>query len=102
MCGSCQQIQFYRASPIPAAPIVAHAGRRFTERRRCLSTPGLPFSMLDFLSHMKSLEGQVALVTGAGRRIGRAVALRLAAEGARIAIHYRYSKSEAEAVAAEI
>jgi NAD(P)-dependent dehydrogenase (short-subunit alcohol dehydrogenase family) len=58
--------------------------------------------MLDFLSHMKSLEGQVALVTGAGRRIGRAVALRLAAEGARIAVHYRHSKSEAEAVAAEI
>ena len=48
------------------------------------------------------LHGQVALVTGAGRRIGRAVAVRLAAEGARIALHYRNSKSEAEAVAAEI
>ena len=51
---------------------------------------------------MKPLEGQVALVTGAGRRIGRAVAVRLAAEGARLAVHYRSSKSEAEAVAAEI
>ena len=51
---------------------------------------------------MKPLEGQVALVTGAGRRIGRAVAMRLAAEGARIAVHYRSSKSEAEAAAAEI
>ena len=51
---------------------------------------------------MKPLEGQVALVTGAGRRIGRAVAVRLAAEGARVAVHYRSSKSEAEAVAAEI
>jgi NAD(P)-dependent dehydrogenase (short-subunit alcohol dehydrogenase family) len=49
-----------------------------------------------------NLHGQVALVTGAGRRIGRAVALRLAAEGARIIVHYRNSRSEAEAVAAEI
>ena len=48
------------------------------------------------------LSGQVALVTGAGRRIGRAVALRLAAEGARIVVHYRSSRPEAEAVAAEI
>lgn len=51
---------------------------------------------------MKPLAGQVALVTGAGRRIGRAVAMRLAAEGARLIVHYRSSKSEAEAVAAEI
>ena len=49
-----------------------------------------------------SLQGQVALVTGAGRRIGRAIALRLAAEGARMVVHYRRSQSEAEAVAAEI
>jgi NAD(P)-dependent dehydrogenase (short-subunit alcohol dehydrogenase family) len=49
-----------------------------------------------------SLQGQVALVTGAGRRIGRAIALRLAAEGARMVVHYRSSQSEAETVAAEI
>lgn len=51
---------------------------------------------------MKQLEGQAALVTGAGRRIGRGVALRLAAEGARMIVHYRNSQAEAEAVAAEI
>ncbi len=51
---------------------------------------------------MKELEGQVALVTGAGRRIGRAVAIRLASEGARVVVHYRSSQAEAEAVAAEI
>jgi len=50
----------------------------------------------------RPLEGQVALVTGAGRRLGRAVALGLAGEGARIVVHYRHSESEAREVAAEI
>jgi pteridine reductase len=49
-----------------------------------------------------NLQGQVALVTGAGRRIGRAIALRLAADGARMVLHYRSSQPEAEAVAEEI
>ena len=51
---------------------------------------------------MKPLKGQIAIVTGAGRRIGRGIALRLGAEGARVVVHYRRSQSEAEAVAAEI
>jgi pteridine reductase len=49
-----------------------------------------------------ALRGQVALVTGAGKRIGRAVALRLAREGADIVIHYNRSKSEADDAVAEI
>lgn len=44
----------------------------------------------------------VALITGAARRIGRAIALDLARHGWRIAIHYRRSEAEAEALAAEI
>ena len=48
------------------------------------------------------LKNKVALVTGAARRIGRAIALDLAAHGTSIAVHYRTSQSEADAVVAEI
>jgi 3-oxoacyl-[acyl-carrier protein] reductase/pteridine reductase len=50
---------------------------------------------------MSSLEGKVILVTGAAKRIGRGIALRLAREGARVAIHYSSSKAEAESTAAD-
>jgi NAD(P)-dependent dehydrogenase (short-subunit alcohol dehydrogenase family) len=46
--------------------------------------------------------GKVALVTGAGKRLGRAVALRLARDGADVMVHYRSSESEAMEVAKEI
>ena len=48
------------------------------------------------------LHGQVALVTGSVRRIGRAMALALARDGAAVVVNARSSRSEAEAVAAEI
>ena len=50
----------------------------------------------------KSLEGQVALITGAAKRMGRSIALRLAAEGAAIVINYATSKGDAEALVREI
>ena len=43
-----------------------------------------------------------ALVTGAGQRIGREIALRLGAMGYRVAVHYRASQIEAERVVEEI
>jgi NAD(P)-dependent dehydrogenase (short-subunit alcohol dehydrogenase family) len=50
----------------------------------------------------KPLKGQVALITGAAKRIGRSIALRLAADGADIVINYASSKPEAEELVAEI
>jgi 3-oxoacyl-[acyl-carrier protein] reductase/pteridine reductase len=46
-----------------------------------------------------SLAGKAVLVTGAAKRIGRGIALRLAEEGARVAIHYSRSEAEARATA---
>jgi len=48
-----------------------------------------------------SLNGKVVLVTGAAKRIGRGIALRLAHEGARVAIHYNSSEAEARRTARE-
>jgi pteridine reductase len=50
----------------------------------------------------KKLQGRVALVTGAAKRIGRTVALRLVHEGADVAIHYGRSRDEAHELAGEI
>ncbi|MSV27290.1 MAG: SDR family oxidoreductase [Bryobacterales bacterium] len=47
------------------------------------------------------LTGKVILVTGGAKRVGRGIALRLAAEGARVVIHYNSSETEARATAAE-
>lgn len=49
-----------------------------------------------------NLSGKVALVTGAGKRLGRAVALRLASEGADVGVHFGKSEAGAAEVVAEI
>ncbi|UCE58368.1 MAG: SDR family oxidoreductase [Phycisphaerales bacterium] len=49
-----------------------------------------------------TLEGTVALVTGAARRVGRAIALELARAGCDVAIHYRRSEGDARELAEEV
>ncbi len=56
----------------------------------------------DSEKHAKSLTGKVALVTGSAKRLGRAVALRLAEEGADLVIHHGASNAEAQETVAEI
>lgn len=51
---------------------------------------------------MSHLTGKTALVTGASRGIGRAIALSLAGAGAQVLVHYGNAEDAAEAVAAEI
>jgi pteridine reductase len=51
--------------------------------------------------HME-LQGKLALVTGAARRVGKAIALELARAGCDVAVHYCSSEADAQATAAEI
>jgi 3-oxoacyl-[acyl-carrier protein] reductase len=51
---------------------------------------------------VKELEGRVAIVTGAARNIGRAIALELAAAGARVVVNAKASKNDLDAVATEV
>ena len=54
------------------------------------------------MTDLFSLEGRSALITGGSRGIGRAIAVRLAADSAAVAINYSRNADHAEAAAAEV
>lgn len=58
--------------------------------------------MTALASGSRPLSGKVALITGSSRRIGKAVAASLAAEGAHVVVHALQAREEVEAVAREI
>ncbi|MHA4818682.1 SDR family oxidoreductase [Streptomyces aculeolatus] len=95
------------AAPSPAsAPAVAAGGTPATRtpapRNTAATTAAPPANERIRRPTMGNLDGKTALVTGASRGMGRATALRLARQGALVAVHYGTSTDEAGEVAALI
>jgi len=61
----------------------------------------MPEKLKSMANQPSDWNGKVVLVTGGAKRIGRAIALRLAKDGARVAIHYHGSENEARQTAEE-
>src|SRR5262245_58144838 len=82
----------------PPCPSPASGGGDAVARLRLAS----PVKLEERLGMTQELAGRVAIVTGAGRNIGRGIALALADGRAAVVVNARANLKEAEAVAAEI
>src|SRR5205823_10417334 len=72
----------------------SNGSRGTTRRWRRARTEGVPFAM--------ELKGRIALVTGSGHRVGRAIAVALAGEGMHVAVHYHEAGDGAKETEAQI
>ncbi|MGQ4719185.1 SDR family oxidoreductase [Streptomyces anulatus] len=79
--------------PAPAAPATA---------ARANNNSSATATAKKWRTHMNRLTSKTALVTGSSRGMGRAAAIRLAREGALVAVHYTARKDAADDVVAEI
>ena len=68
----------------------------------CSAYSVLSFEKTGFVMEQVALFGRVAIVTGSGRRIGRAIALRLARAGASVVINSKTNAEDANRVAKEV
>lgn len=70
--------------------------------RSTIENTSLAYHLIPPKGRAMRLEGKVAVITGSGQGIGRAIALRFAQEGARIVINYPYSPTRAMQVLQEL
>jgi NAD(P)-dependent dehydrogenase (short-subunit alcohol dehydrogenase family) len=103
-----EERRVFRAFCVPTSlsgrpEAVRHSSfRLFAQNANVSSTQEAVLASTEDAMAGKGLEGQVALVTGGAKRVGRSIALGLAAEGADVVVNYLGSKAEAEELAQEI